>query len=123
MEVKLFDSERKVMEVLWDAGEDLPAREIARRLEQAVGWNKNTTYTVIKKCIAKGAIARSEPHFLCHACVSKEEVQADEAEALVGKLFGGAPEQLFAALLSGGRLSKEQLQRLKKLVEDAQEAP
>ena len=33
MEVKLFDSERKVMEVLWDQGEDLPAREIARR-----GW-------------------------------------------------------------------------------------
>ena len=26
MELKLFDSERKVMEVLWDQGADLPAR-------------------------------------------------------------------------------------------------
>ena len=41
MELKLFDSERKVMEVLWDAAQDLPAREVARRLEQSVGWNKN----------------------------------------------------------------------------------
>ena len=27
MELKLFDSERRVMEVLWDAAQDLPARE------------------------------------------------------------------------------------------------
>lgn len=120
--VKLFDSELKVMEVLWREG-DQTAKHISDVLKDETGWNMNTTYTVIKKCIAKGAIARSEPHFLCHACVSKEEVQADETEALVGKLFGGAPEQLFAALLSGGRLSKEQLQRLKKLVEDAHDTP
>ena len=122
MAVKLFDSELKVMEVLWREG-DQTAKHISDVLQDETGWNMNTTYTVIKKCIAKGAIARSEPHFLCHACVRKEEVQADEAEALVGKLFGGAPEQLFATLLSGGRLSKEQLQRLKKLVEDAHDAP
>ena len=61
MELKLFDSERKVMEVLWDAAQDLPAREVARRLEQSVGWNKNTTYTVIKKCVEKEAIERRSP--------------------------------------------------------------
>ena len=66
MELKLFDSERKVMEVLWDAAQDLPAREVARRLEQSVGWNKNTTYTVIKKCVEKEAIERREPNFQCH---------------------------------------------------------
>ena len=45
MELKLFDSERKVMEVLWDAAQDLPAREVARRLEQSVGWNKTSSAT------------------------------------------------------------------------------
>lgn len=62
--MKLFDSELKVMEVLWTQGE-MPARDIVDVLSASIGWNKNTTYTVIKKCIEKGAIAREEPNFLC----------------------------------------------------------
>ena len=116
MELKLFDSERKVMEVLWDAAQDLPAREVARRLEQSVGWNKNTTYTVIKKCMAKGAIERSEPNFMCHALIPKEVVQEAEAEELIGKLFDGSPDKLFAALLDNQKLSREQIENLRRMV-------
>ena len=89
MELKLFDSERKVMEVLWDAAQDLPAREVARRLEQSVGWNKNTTYTVIKKCVDKGAVAREEPDFICRPLVAREEAQKEETDALINRMFGG----------------------------------
>ena len=53
MELKLFDSERKVMEVLWQKN-DRTAKEISLRLADTIGWNKNTTYTVIKKCIEIG---------------------------------------------------------------------
>ena len=34
MELKLFDSERKVMETLWKAGCDLPAGRIAKILNE-----------------------------------------------------------------------------------------
>lgn len=54
--MKLFDSEWKVMDELWENG-DLSAKELSQRLNSCVGWNKNTTYTVIKKCVDKGAIA------------------------------------------------------------------
>lgn len=117
MTVKLFDSELKVMEVLWKEG-DQTAKEISDTLKESIGWNMNTTYTVIKKCIAKGAIARSEPHFMCHACITKEAVQQAEAEELVGKLFDGAPEGLFAALLGGRKLSKQQIERLRQMVDE-----
>ena len=52
MDIKLFDSELKVMEVLWKEG-DLPAGQIAKILKEEIGWNRNTTYTVIKKCVEK----------------------------------------------------------------------
>ena len=45
--VRLFDSELKVMDILWKKG-DLPARHVADVLTKALGWNKNTTYTLIK---------------------------------------------------------------------------
>ena len=77
--MKLFDSELKVMDVLWRLG-DRTAKEISSILGEETGWNVNTTYTVIKKCVAKGAVRRSEPNFLCHALVTKEEIQKAETE-------------------------------------------
>ena len=47
MLMKLFESEQKVMEVLWEEGE-IPAKRVVEVLSERVGWNKNTTYTVIK---------------------------------------------------------------------------
>ena len=80
------------------------------------GLKLNTTYTVIKKCIAKGAIERREPNFMCHALNAKEVVQEAEAEELIGKLFDGSPDKLFAALLDNLKLSKEQIENLRRMV-------
>lgn len=79
MNWKLFDSELKVMEVLWEQGSK-SAREIVDVLSERIGWNKNTTYTVIKKCIEKGAIQREEPGFICHALITRDEVAQHETE-------------------------------------------
>ncbi|MDE7279131.1 MAG: BlaI/MecI/CopY family transcriptional regulator, partial [Oscillospiraceae bacterium] len=57
--MKLFDSELKVMQVLWEKG-DSSAKDIAASLADQVGWSKTTTYTVIKKCIDKGAVSRTD---------------------------------------------------------------
>ena len=114
--MKLFDSEWTVMEVLWQDG-DTTAKELSLRLADSAGWNKNTTYTVIKKCVEKGAIERREPNFLCHACITKEVAQQEEADTLLDKVFGGSAELLFASVLSGRKLKKEELERLRALVE------
>ena len=115
MAIKLFDSELKVMEVLWREG-DSTAKRIAQILGDEVGWNVNTTRTVIKRCIQKGAIERTEPNFMCHALIAKEVVQEAEAEELIGKLFDGSPDKLFAALLDNQKLSKEQIENLRRMV-------
>lgn len=120
MDIKLFDSELKVMEVLWKEG-DLPAKQISDILKQSIGWNMNTTYTVIKKCIAKGAIERREPRFVCHALISKQTVQKTETEELLRKLFDDAPNLLFASLLGSRKISKEQLDNLRRMVLELQE--
>lgn len=117
MENRLYASELKVMEVLWRGGEQ-PARQIADTLTREFGWNVNTTYTLIKRCIKKGAIARSEPRFLCRALIGKEEVQDAETAELVDKLYDGSVDKLFAALLSPGRLDADQIARLRRMVDE-----
>ena len=57
MDIKLFDSELKVMDVIWREG-DTPAKEIARQLTNELGWNVNTTYTLIKR-VRSSAVSRA----------------------------------------------------------------
>lgn len=115
MTVKLFDSELKVMDVLWREG-DSTAKHISDVLKEEVGWNMNTTYTLIKRCMKKGAIERSEPNFMCHALIPKEEVQEAETNELINKIYDGSADKLFAALLGRKKLSSEQIAQLKQIV-------
>lgn len=115
MDIKLFDSELKVMDVLWREG-DCTAKHISDVLKAETGWNMNTTYTLIKRCIKKGAIERSEPNFMCHALIPKEKVQEAETDELINKIYDGSADKLFAALLGRKKLSAEQISRLKQIV-------
>lgn len=115
MSVKLFDSELKIMNVLWQEG-DCTAKHISDVLKEETGWNMNTTYTLIKRCISKGAIERTEPNFMCRALIPKEEVQEAETNELIDKIYDGSADKLFAALLGRKKLSKEQIQKLKDIV-------
>lgn len=115
MDVKLFDSELKIMDVLWREG-DTTAKHISDILKEEVGWNMNTTYTLIKRCIKKGAVERSEPNFMCHALIPKEAVQEAETNELINKIYDGSADKLFSALLGRKKLSVEQIDKLRQIV-------
>ncbi len=115
--MKLFDSELKVMEVLWEHGEK-SARDIVDILSGQIGWNKNTTYTVIKKCIEKGAVAREEPGFLCRPLVTRDEVAQSETEQLIDKMFGGSSELFFSSFLKNQGLSEADAARLCQMIKE-----
>ena len=100
--VKLFDSERKVMEVLWREGE-MPAGQIVKILKEETGWNRNTTYTVVKKCVDKDVVM---------------EVGKKYFEELIDKMFDGSKEKFFAAFLDGKKLSGQEIEQLRKMVND-----
>ena len=115
--MKLFDSERKVMEVLWQEGA-ISAGQVVKILKEETGWNKNTTYTVIKKCVDKGAVKREEPGFICRPLISRQEVQEFETEELIDKMFDGSKEKFFAAFLDGKKLSNQEVDSLKRMIDD-----
>ena len=116
MKEKLFDSEAKIMEIIWERG-PLPAKEISLIAADRIGWNKNTTYTVIKKLEAKGFIRRDEPGFICTPLVSQEEMQKKEALTLLNKFFGGSRKALFSALLEEEDLTDSEIQELRELID------
>ncbi len=116
MHQKLFDSELKVMELIWQS-EPISAKDISLLAEDAFGWNKNTTYTVIKKIEAKGYIRRTDPGFICTSLISKDEVCKAETRGLIDRLFGGSKKALFSALLDDGELTAEEIDALRKMID------
>lgn len=116
MSEKLFDSEIKVMEIIWEKG-PLSAKEISLIAADSIGWNKNTTYTVIKKLEAKGFIRRDEPGFICTPLVSREQMQKQETESLINKFFGGSKKALFSSLIDKEDLTDEQAEELQRLID------
>lgn len=120
MEQQLFDAELHIMWLLWSEG-DKSAKELVTILRDSIGWNKNTTYTVIKRLVQKGAIERIEPGFICRPLISEAEVQQAELDHLVNRMFHGSSKLFFAALLDRQKLSDETRAALLRLLEERKE--
>lgn len=114
---KLFDSEWKLMDLLWER-EPISAKELSAVAAKSIGWNKNTTYTVIKKLVEKGVIRREEPGFICSALLGREQAQKSETNLLIDKLFKGSKSAFFAAFLQDERLSDEEIEQLRAMIEE-----
>ena len=118
--MRIAESERRVMTVLWEHG-SLTAKEIAERLNGQLGWKKATTYTMLTRCAEKGYIQRTEPNFLCTALLSKETVCQQETDYLLEHDYNGAADLLVASLVSRKKLSIEQLRQLQSLLEQMED--
>ena len=117
MQEKLFESEAKVMEIVWTKA-PISAKDLSLIAAETIGWNKNTTYTVIKKLEAKGFIKREDPGFICTPLISQNQMQKVEVTSLVKKVFGGSRKALFSALLEDEPLSDEEINELRKLIDN-----
>lgn len=117
--IRLHEGELNVMELLW-SNKELAAKDIAKIIKEYIGWEKNTTYTVIKRLIDKGAIERIEPGFLCKSIVTKREIQKIETEALFTKLFNSSISTFFAEYLRHRKLTTTEIFELRKLCDEQQ---
>lgn len=117
------DAELKVMKILWEHGKQKPmeAKQVGIIAAEKYGWNKNTTYTLLKRCVDKGTIKREDPNFLCTALVTKEKVQKEEMNELIEKLFDAQNMALLSLLLQKEGLTQDKVEVLIPLIEKLKE--
>lgn len=112
--IRLHEGELNVMELLW-SNKALAAKDIAKIIKEYIGWEKNTTYTVIKRLIDKGAIEREDPGFICRAVISKSTIQEIETKALLDKIYNGSLSNFIATYLVNQEFSSSDIAELKKI--------
>jgi len=117
MKNMIFESELKVLELLWTEGE-MTAKELAVKLKESTDWSKTTSYTVIKKCVEKGLVERLGTNFTCRVVITQEEAQKQESELLADKMFGGSSDLLIASLLGSGKMTTSQIDKLRSMAQE-----
>ncbi len=116
--MKLTLPEWDVMEVLW-SGESFTLGEITLSLRQSHGWTNNTVHTYLTRMNKKGLVeidkSTAEPY---RAAVTREECAKEERQELLTKVYSGAAGDLIAAFLKESEISKSEVERLKKLLDE-----
>lgn len=116
-DIRLHEGELNIMELLW-SNKVLAAKDIAKIIKEYIGWEKNTTYTVINRLIDKGAIKREEPGFFCRATISKRTVQQIETRALLDKVYNGSLNNFLVEYLRNQPLRPAELLELERIVSE-----
>ena len=110
---KLFEGEYKLMEVLWDAGA-VNSTHLVELCREKLGWNKSTTYTVLRRLKNKGAL-RHENTVVTPVLTREEAIRA-QGEELVERV--GGLSLFMTAFLSGRKPTREEAEELKRLIDE-----
>lgn len=118
IEIKLSESEYRLMDIIWD-NEPVGSTELARLCLEQLEWKKSTAYTMLKRLADKGAVQNKDA--VVTALIKKEQVIRYESEALLEKSFGGSLPDFFAAFLQDRKLTKEEADRIARMIREAAE--
>ena len=117
-DLMLYDAEYRLLEIVWEK-EPLSSTELYKECLPRLGWKKSTTYTVLRKLVER-KILKNENGAVT-ALVKKETVQRYESQAVVEKWFDHSLPGFVAAFLGEKKLSREEAEELKKLIDTYQE--
>lgn len=112
---KLAEAEEKFAEIIW-RHEPIGSGDIVKLCEKEMNWKKSTTYTVLKKLCEKG-IFKNE-NTVVSSLVTKDEYYANQSIRFVEDTFGGSLPKFLTAFMGGKKLSRNQAEELKRLIDE-----
>lgn len=117
-EYKLAEAEEKFANIIWDHA-PLPSMELVKLCEEKLHWKKSTTYTVLKKLCSRG-LFRNEKAVVT-VQISREDFYAGKSRQFVQETFDGSLPKFLTAFIGRRKLSREQVEEMKSLIESYQE--
>src|SRR5580704_7497042 len=117
-ETQLGRMQFRIMQVLWDRGR-ASAREITDALRASEQVAHSTVQTLLRQLEAKGAVGHEADNrtFVFFARLKEDKVKRTAAIDLLDRVFGGNVGSLVAHLLKNERLSRDELNDLRRLID------
>lgn len=115
----ISNAELEVMTVLWKES-PLSAQQIVEHLQQDKQWHEKTVKTLLNRLVKKQAISfeKQQRRYLYYPLIEQENYQQQASQSLIQRLFSGHLSPLIAGFAKNNRLQKEDIESLKKLIND-----
>jgi len=116
----LTDAELRLMEVIWQKG-SASAAEVLDALP-----DKDLAYTTVLNTLrileTKGHVRHTKDGkaFVYHPLVDRNQASRTALQYLLSRFFGNSPGLLVSNLIKEEQLNKQDLRRLKKLIEESE---
>ena len=106
------------MKVLWRKA-PLGAYDIIQELAEKLSWHPNTIKTLLARLVKKKAV-RAQKYknlFLYEPIITEEQCIALESDSFLERLFDGAVQPLLVHFANSKKLSKADLDELRRILE------
>jgi len=114
----ISSAELKVLDILWKSS-PLSASQIVAALEQTESWNSRTIKSLINRLMKKKAIGHKQEgnKYLYHPLLKKEEYLKKTSRNFIRRFFEGKISPLVAHFVKNEKISAEDIQELKNILE------
>lgn len=107
--------ESRFADIVWQNA-PLTTAELTKLCERELGWKRTTTYTVLKKLSDRGLFENRGGTVVVK--MEKGDFYARQSEAYVDRSFQGSLPGFLTAFTSRRKLSGEEVEKLKKIIEE-----
>ena len=113
-DLKMGPVETRFAEIIW-AHEPVSSAELVKLAEEALGWKKSTTYTVLRRLCERG-IFRNEGGAVT-SLLSRADYDAAQSRQFVEESFSGSLPAFIAAFTRRKKLTDEEVSELQSLID------
>ena len=117
-DLKMGPVEARFAEIIWDR-EPVGSTELVRLAEDALGWKKSTTYTILKRLEGKEVLRNENGQVT--ALISRDEYQSLQGCQFIDGSFGGSLPSFLTAFTRKRKLSEEEIRQLREMIEQFEE--
>ena len=115
-EEKITEAELEIMGALWAAGEPQTLGQLKEALARRLGWNGDTTKTLLRRLCQKGAVGQEKREvYYYRPLVSEGEFGRYRTQKLIDKLYAGSARALVASLVEHDQLKGEDVGELRAM--------
>ena len=112
-DLQLGAVERRFADLIWE-NEPISSGALVQLCQEALGWKKSTTYTVLRRLCDRGLFENNGGTVTSR--LTKEAFQAKLSEQFVAETFEGSLPKFLAAFSMGKQLSAEEIEQLQQLI-------
>lgn len=119
-EIQLGVIEAQFADMIWER-EPVTSSELVKLAAETFAWKRTTTHTVLRRLCDKGLFENNKGTVT--SVISRSQFYSMQSTQFVEDTFEGSLPAFIAAFTKNRRLTSEEADRIRKMIDEAEDTP